>query len=351
MPPLISVVIPSYNHAAYIQEAVHSVLAQPVDELELLVVDDGSRDDTPAVLRSIDDPRMRLIVQANQGAHRALDRGLREARGRYLAILNSDDRYAPDRLPAALALFEQMPELALVGSYVEVIDGRGRPLGVKEGYANLDPWPVPTPEETFKADRDLRTALLLQNYWASTSNYVMPRQTYERYGPFRPLRYTHDWDFALRVQREQPAWLIPRALLHYRVHAGNTIREDRAAMIYEICWVLAVHLPLYMEQEWFWQPGAERRAAQIQRSIFVYGCDRVFWAMLAQIHHGPPESDARLLEPADATRRLYLEEIRRILSESEPAAPATPLLPAAARYLTSFFSSIFGPAGPKIDEK
>jgi len=334
MPPLISVVIPSFNHASYIEEAVRSVLTQPVTDLELVIIDDGSQDDSVAIVGTIDDPRIRLITQDNQGAHAAINRGLLEARGQYLAILNSDDRFAPGRLPAALDILTRSPDVALVGSYIEVIDGAGQRLAIKAGYANLDPWPVPVPEATFKADNDLRTALLLQNYWSTTSNYVFPRHIYERYGPFRPLRYVHDWDFALRVQLEQTARLIPQPLLHYRVHNSNTIRENRAAMIYEICWVLATHLPLYLKQDWFWQPGSEQRAQQLQRSIYVYGCDAVLWGMLAHIHFGPPDSQLQLLQPDNASRQFYLDEIRRTIMPSQPSAAdslAAPRVPQAAR--------------------
>jgi hypothetical protein len=185
---------------------------------------------------------------------------------------------------------------------------------------------VADPARTFKADDDPRTALLLQNYWATTSNYVFPRRTYERHGPFRPLRYAHDWDFALRVQRREPARLLRAPLLQYRVHDRNTIRDDRAAMVYEICWVMAVHLPRYLEEPWFWSAGSERRAEQLLRSVFVYGCDAVLWGLWGAIHHGPEGAEDRLLDADDPTRALYLAEIRRILEkgETEPARAGRP---------------------------
>lgn len=321
MTPIISVVIPSYNHAVFIRQAVTSVLAQPF-ELEVVIVDDGSRDDSLAVLAAIEDPRVRVLPQENQGAHAAINRGLHEARGRFLAVLNSDDLYSPGRFAAALDVFERDPEVALVGSYIEVIDAHGRALGIKEGYHTLDPWPVPEPAKTFKADGDLRTALLMQNYWSTTSNFVLPRATYERYGPFQALRYCHDWDFALRVQREQRAHLIAEPLLQYRVHGSNTIRENRAAMIFEICWVLATHLPNYLGQEWFWKPGVDQRIEQLLHSVHLFGCEAVFWPMLAQIHFGPPEGGARLLEPHDEARQVYLSKITAILAAETPASQA-----------------------------
>ena len=94
----VSVVIPSYNHAAYIREAVDSVLSQSLSDLELIVVDDGSQDESLDILAGYSDRRFHLYTQLNQGAHAAINRGLHAAAGDYLAILNSDDAYHPQRL-------------------------------------------------------------------------------------------------------------------------------------------------------------------------------------------------------------------------------------------------------------
>jgi glycosyltransferase involved in cell wall biosynthesis len=319
--PLVSVAIPSYNHARFVGEAVRSVLGQEGCEVELVVVDDGSTDGSLELLNGLADPRLRVIEQANRGAHDAINRGLGEARGDVLAILNSDDRWAPGRLRAALDVFEREPGTDLVGSWIQLIDEAGRPLSIKHGYDDLDPWPVAEPARTFKADGDLRTALLSQNYWATTSNYVFPRSTWERHGPFRPLRFAHDWDFALRVQREGRARLLEAPLLEYRVHGSNTIRQDRPVMVYEICWVLAVHVMPHLAQPGFWEPGEGRRAEQLLRSIHVYGCDKVLWAMTAHVQQGPPGADLRLLHPEDPARRVYLAEVERVLAASEPVDP------------------------------
>jgi glycosyltransferase involved in cell wall biosynthesis len=318
--PLVSIVIPSYNHARYVRAAIDSVLGQDTD-LELIVVDDGSTDESREVIGAVTDPRLRLILQENRGAHAAINRGLTEARGHFLGILNSDDRYAAGRLARAVDLLCADEKLGLVGSHIALMDEDGARLSVKHGYDDLDPWPVGDPASTFKADRDLKTALLLQNYWATTSNYVMPRRTFERHGPFRPLRYCHDWDFALRVQLDEPAALIPEPLLEYRVHGANTIREDTVAMVYEVCWTLALHVPRYLAQPSFWAAGRERRALQLLRSIHVYGCERAFWHMAAHIASAPGDAALALLSQGDPVRALYLDDIRRVL-EQQPITPA-----------------------------
>jgi glycosyltransferase involved in cell wall biosynthesis len=318
MPVRISVVIPSYNHRRYVVEAVRSALDSRVDGLEVIVVDDGSTDGSVDSLAELVDSRLRIVRQENRGAHDAINRGIAESRGEYLAVLNSDDRYVPERLPLALGILSQDPGLALFGSHIRLIDEDGGELSVKHGFDDLDPWPIDRPAETFKSDRDLRTALLLQNYWATTSNFVMPRGTFNRYGPFRPLRYCHDWDFALRVLLRERATLLESPLVEYRVHGGNTIRENMAAMVYEICWTLAVHAPRYLTAAGFWTPGREQRSLQLLRSIYVYGCDRVFWNLTAQIAFGPPGSEDALLDPGDPVRALCLAEVEKLLAAQQP---------------------------------
>src|SRR3972149_549215 len=104
--PEISVIILSYNHAAYIGHAVESVFAQSNTNFELIVVDDGSTDNSLEVLTGFSDPRLKVLTQSNQGTHATINRGLHEATGKYLAILNSDDLYHPDRLTKILEVLK-----------------------------------------------------------------------------------------------------------------------------------------------------------------------------------------------------------------------------------------------------
>ena len=322
--PEASVIIPAYNHAGYIAEAVHSVLDQIQPDLELIVVDDGSTDDTLDVLAAISDPRMRVITQPNRGAHAAINRGLAQASGRFLAILNSDDAYHPNRLQQMLAELEADPSLGLAGSFIEVVDSQGQPLGVKHGYKDLEPWALEAPQQSFRAGDDLRAALLTENYWSTTSNFVFRRDWFERAGEFRPLRYTHDWDFALRMARLAPLSLLPQPLLRYRVHESNTIRENRAAMVFELCWCLAVHLPGHIEDTWFGGAAMAERQDQLLHSIYVYGFDRVLAVMLLQRLAERPDLALQLLEPDDPGRAKYLDYIQSRLSSVGAGRAAGP---------------------------
>jgi len=318
--PKVSVVIPSYNHAAYVGDAVASVLNQSESDLELIVVDDGSSDHTLDILHAVTDPRLRVVPQANQGAHAAINRGLREAVGRYLAILDSDDTYHPNRLEKALEILETEPDAGLIGSHIEIVDGENRTLGIKHGYRDCSPWLLRFPQRSFRAGQDLRAALLTENYWSTTSNFVFRRTTYGRAGEFRPLHYAHDWDFALRMARLTRLVILPEPLVRYRVHETNTIRTNPPAMIFEICWCLAVHLPQHIRDPWFAEVPFETRADQLLHSMYAFGMERVLAFLLLQGLADNPGTAFRLLEAGNPIRALCMEWITEELERQKNSA-------------------------------
>ena len=314
--PEVSVIIPSYNHADFIGAAIDSVLSQTRSDLELIVVDDGSTDHSRDVLSQFTDSRLRVLFQENQGAHAAINRGLRQSTGNYLAILNSDDTYHQQRLEKILPVFYGDPHVGLVSSYLEIIDRKGTLLGIKHGYADLSPWDLSTPSKSFRAETDLRAALLTENFLATTSNYVFSRQLYQQVGEFLPLRYTHDWDYALRALQYGELRLLPEALMSYRVHDSNTIRENLSAMVFEICWILAVHLPQAVSSPWFQKAGWEVRTRQLLSSIYTYGCEGVLNVMLLQQLHTNHSLALHLLDSENPLRHEYLDIIQNNLIEN-----------------------------------
>ena len=127
--PLVSVVIASYNHAPFVQDCLRSVLSQNFADLEILVTDDGSTDGTPERVAALNDPRIHLqVFKANQGACAALNDAIRRARGRYIAVLNSDDEFLPGKLSRQVAFLEQQPEVGAVFGWPAFIDERGTPF-------------------------------------------------------------------------------------------------------------------------------------------------------------------------------------------------------------------------------
>jgi glycosyltransferase involved in cell wall biosynthesis len=326
MAPLVSVVIPSFNHARFLGQAVGSVLDQTHDQLELVVVDDGSTDESRSILRTFRDPRVRVELQENCGAHAAINRGLALARGELLAILNSDDRFAPERLARAVAAFEADPPLGLWGSYIEVVGGRGEHLGTKEGFRNLLPVPLDHPERSFQVEPDLRLNLLLSNYWSTTSNFVFRRSLLDAVGGMENLRFAHDWDFAFRAMRSAPAHLEPMPLLQYRLHGSNTIHQNRVAMVFEILWVLARHLPDYLDHPALDLSGGAatlRRLEQLRHSLQPHGCWRTFACLCMLLNAATIRREPlaeRLLEPSNPVRRWLLAQVEEELTEGDQRA-------------------------------
>ena len=240
--PLVSVVIPAYNHERYIDEAVASVLAQSHRNLEIIIVNDGSTDTTGAICRRLAerDGRIRYHEQANQGAHQALNQGIELARGDLIAILNSDDRFAHDKLERCLDIVHSQPDLGLVCGHVELIGPNGKPL--KRGPA------VEWQQRGYRflaGSGLLPLSLLNENIVATTSNLFFTRDLWRRAGPFQPLRYCHDLDFLMSAFRTAPCRFDrDHTHVHYRVHPANTIQEEYNKVRLEIAAVIAASLAI-----------------------------------------------------------------------------------------------------------
>lgn len=120
--PQISVVLPVYNGSPYLESAVSSILAQSFKNLELIIIDDGSTDNSAAILDSFDDPRIRVFHQANQGLASTLNRGISLARGAYVARQDQDDLSDPNRLALQVAYMEAHPECVLLGTWAQIME-------------------------------------------------------------------------------------------------------------------------------------------------------------------------------------------------------------------------------------
>jgi len=234
--PLVSVVMPVYNHADFVREAVDSVLDQTVDDLELLIIDDGSTDESWQAVGERADERITAVQQDNRGAHAAINRGLGVARGRYLSIINSDDRWLPQRLEKMLALHREDQSPCLLFSSVGLIDAVGGLLtGPERAYYDA--------LQMACLHADPRNWFLRGNIAMTSSNFFFPRELWRLVGGFRNLRYTHDWDWALRSLKRGPPRRHDESLVEYRFHPKNTLKEgDVWRHITENAFILASHL-------------------------------------------------------------------------------------------------------------
>lgn len=234
MDPAVSVVIPSFNHARYLDEAIESVLVQSFGDLELIVVDDASTDDSWARIEARSDPRVRSVRHpSNRGAHATLNEGLAMARGTYVAILNSDDRFDPQRLERMTAAMNAA-DAGFAISDIAFIDASGAacpddPRALD--YRRLRDW---------CRDKPASTWFVAGNPAITTSNFLFRRALMPRAGEFLPLRYTHDWAWALAAALHTRLCWVQEPLLAYRVHPTNTLSEgDHWRHIHENAWIQA----------------------------------------------------------------------------------------------------------------
>lgn len=221
--PKIAVVIPGYNHEAFIGDTIASVLAQEWPNLELHVLDDGSSDDTAGAaeraLHGQNRVPYRVERQDNQGSGRTLNRLIDRVDADYVAVLNSDDLYHPQRLRR---LIERAGDRDLSFAFTAV--------GYLQSGAALDTIDF---DEWYR-DRlnycsRLPTCgfgLLTGNITISSSNFFFSRELFDLTGGFEPaLTLTQDWNFAVSALRWTEAIFVPERLLTYRVHPGNTWRR------------------------------------------------------------------------------------------------------------------------------
>ena len=221
---MISVIIPAYNHERFIGAAVDSVLGQTRDDLELIVIDDGSTDRTGEIVQGYDDPRLTYLYQENQDAFNTINRGLDLAQGEFIAILNSDDVYTTDRLERLIAAQKSSGAQCLFTDVVPISDNNEEFTDPGFGW---NVWHRKNREFYFQC-RDLYTAFLKGNFMVTTSNLFMTRAAVEKVGKFCSLRYLHDYDFIFRMMLAFPGqvqYLDDARLLYYRIHDGNTLGE------------------------------------------------------------------------------------------------------------------------------
>ena len=221
---LVSVIIPAYNHELFVGPAIDSVLNQTWEELELIVIDDGSTDKTGEVVQGYGDERLSYYYQENQDAFNTINRGLGMAKGDYVAILNSDDIYSTDRLKKMVAA-QQKNDAACLFTDVIPISDAGEEFTDPEFGWNI--WHRKNREWYFEC-KDLYTAFLKGNFMVTTSNLFMTAEAVRKVGKFCSLRYLHDYDFMFRMMLAFPGrvqYLDSEKLLYYRIHSGNTLGE------------------------------------------------------------------------------------------------------------------------------
>ena len=221
---VVSVVIPSYNHGRYVGRAVDSVREQTLPVGDLVVVDDGSADGSRDVLARRMFDGMRVVHQRNRGAHEAINRAVALSEGDYVAILNSDDFFEPERMEHAWGI-ARASGAALVLGGVRWVDEQDEPLPPDHPGTT---WYHQALHEA-GGERSLRRMMLRHNVAVTTSNFFMHRALWRALGGFRDFRYVHDLDFlvrALELCGDRVVFEPQMVDVAYRIHGANTISES-----------------------------------------------------------------------------------------------------------------------------
>jgi glycosyltransferase involved in cell wall biosynthesis len=222
--PTISVVIPTYNAESTILETISSVQEQTFLDFELIVIDDGSTDRTLELLHSIGDNRLRIFSYENGGVAVARNRGISHATGEFIAFLDQDDLWTPDKLELQLAALQRHPEAGVAYSWTYFMDE-------KEGSRSFHPGEPVFFEGNVYAD------LLVKNFIASGSNVLIRRQAIESVGEFDPkCAGADEWDYCLRLAINWSFVVVPRLQIFYRRHSNAT--SSKMEKMKKVCLVV-----------------------------------------------------------------------------------------------------------------
>ena len=242
----VSVIIPAYNHEKYIGASIESVLEQTFGDLELIIINDGSTDNTEREILKYDDSRIIYLSQENRGAHNTINKGIDMAKGEYISILNSDDVYHPDRLALCLEYLKAHKDTWVMMTQVEGITGDGTSV-TNQKTPQIVAW-LDWYKDALKLyeTRDFLLSAFAKNILVTTSNYFMTKAVFQKIGGFIALRYTHDWDMLLRLAQFCEIHLMREILLQYRIHQSNTVLEDdsEAKVKFEVNWLIARNIRL-----------------------------------------------------------------------------------------------------------
>lgn len=216
MARLISVIVTVYNRAGMIAAAIASVTNAGSDDIEVIVVDDGSSDGSAEIVEAIDDPRIRLVRHpANRGIPAARNSGLAAARGDYIAWLDSDDLARPGRFEIQAAFLDRHRDIAMIGGCAGRVGASGQP---RRGAR------VP-----LLAHEDIRAQLLFRSGFQQSS--IMGRAAILKAFPYRPeFPVCEDLDMFVRLTRDHRVANLPKVLVDRRLHDGQTVQRESAAI-------------------------------------------------------------------------------------------------------------------------
>lgn len=225
---LVSIVMAVYNGEEFLKEALDSALDQTHTNIEMIVVNDGSTDGTKKILDNIDDTRVRIIhLEKNQGAANALNVGISQARGKWIAIQDADDNSYPTRIEEQVKYIVKHPELAGVGTFIECIGGG---LGVSGGMLRG----VEKNRNSFISREEIKENI----YWGcplTHSSVMFSKDIFQKVGGYNTeFKIAYDYDLWLRMLENGAIENVPKVLLQYRIHKKSLSHRDSVTTVNEI---------------------------------------------------------------------------------------------------------------------
>jgi len=218
MTPLVSVIMASYSHEQFISESIESVLNQTLADLELIIVDDGSQDNSRETIKKYEeqDPRIRTkFHEINEGISKTYNDGLDMAKGQYIALASSDDTWRQDRLKKQLEVLN-LDENLVVWSEAAIIDSKGKPSG------HLFTEMVSATKR--RKSGEIFEELMGGNYICA--HLFLKRENIHTLRFDENLKYLNDYKFVLELAKNYRYHFLPEPLMNYRIHTGNTINSD-----------------------------------------------------------------------------------------------------------------------------
>jgi len=245
----VSVIIPCYNHAHYLPDALNSVLAQTYTDWEAIIVDDGSTDNTRAVAAQFIDPRIHYLHQENQGLSAARNAGIRAAQGEFIALLDADDMWEPTFLEKMVTVLQAEPTASAAYCGFRYMNANAKLL-------NQSVMKVVPPEA-------FRDELLHHGSWLNPCSVIVHASAYREVGPFdETLRACEDLDIWLRLSEQHRFIGVPEVLVRYR-RTGNNMSDDVERMSKAKRQVFEKHIGKFDPQVDIWTVEKRQAACQI----------------------------------------------------------------------------------------
>lgn len=206
--PTVTVIITTYNYARFLSKGIESVLAQTLQPDEIIVVDDGSTDNTREIVAEYESRGVRYMYQENSGISSARNAGIRASKGSLLTFLDSDDRWVPEKLALQAGHMQNHPEVGLVTASEWQVSEHGE-----------DPWLL---KRKPVASRVMLDTALVENFIGNASLTMLRREVFDKVGLFdERVGLGQDWDMWMRVAQEYPLAVLDEPLIYYTRHEGS----------------------------------------------------------------------------------------------------------------------------------